>query len=125
MSNEGLRLPAKARWQMSRHLTFVVLISAAILPAFVSRKECAPMQAYDIFMLLVLVAAVIWGFWKGFAWQLASLASIALSYFVALNFRTPVAGMVTQATNAGPPWNIFLAMLILFLATALVVWISF
>ena len=79
------------------------------------------MQGYDIFMLIVLAAAILWGAWKGLAWQVASLASIALSYFVALNFRQHLAGVI----NASPPWNMFLAMLILFLGTGLVVWIGF
>lgn len=79
------------------------------------------MQAYDLFMLIVLVAAVVWGAWKGLAWQIASLASIVLSYFVALSFRQPL----SQLINASPPWNIFLSMLILFLGTGLIVWIGF
>jgi membrane protein required for colicin V production len=79
------------------------------------------MQAYDLFMLIVLAAAVVWGAWKGLAWQLASLASLVVSYFVALSFRAPLA----QLINASPPWNAFLAMLILFLGTGLVVWVGF
>src|SRR6187401_319624 len=79
------------------------------------------MQAYDLFMLIVLALAVVWGAWKGLAWQIASLASITLSYFVALQFRQPLAGVI----NASPPWNVFSAMLILFLGTGLVVWIGF
>jgi membrane protein required for colicin V production len=79
------------------------------------------MQAYDIFMVIVIGAAVVWGAWKGLAWQLASLASIVASYFVALTFRQPL----SQLINASPPWNIFLSMLILFLGTGLVVWIGF
>ena len=79
------------------------------------------MQAYDLLMLIVLALAIVWGAWKGLAWQIASLASIALSYFVALNFRSPLAGII----NASPPWNVFSAMLILFLGTGLVVWIGF
>jgi membrane protein required for colicin V production len=79
------------------------------------------MQAYDIFMLIVLAAAIAWGAWKGLAWQVASVASILLSYFVALNFRQPLAGLIT----ASPPWNVFLAMLILFLGTGLIVWVGF
>jgi len=79
------------------------------------------MQSYDILMLVVLGAAIVWGAWKGLAWQIASLASIALSYFVALNFREPLARII----NASPPWNVFSAMLILFLGTGLVVWIGF
>ena len=79
------------------------------------------MQAYDLFMVIVIVAAVVWGAWKGLAWQLASLASIVASYFVALSFRVPLSKLI----NASPPWNIFLSMLILFLGTGLVVWIGF
>jgi membrane protein required for colicin V production len=79
------------------------------------------MQAYDLLMLIVLALAIVWGAWKGLAWQIASLASIALSYLVALNFRQPLAGII----DASPPWNIFSAMLILFLGTGLVVWIGF
>jgi len=79
------------------------------------------MQAYDILMLIVLGLAILWGAWKGLAWQIASIASIGLSYVVALNFRQPLAGII----NAVPPWNIFLSMLILFLGTGLIVWVGF
>jgi membrane protein required for colicin V production len=83
--------------------------------------EFARMQGYDFVMVAVLVGAVAWGAWKGFAWQVASMASMVLSYFVALNFRAPVA----QAIKATPPWNVFVAMLVLFLGTSLVVWLCF
>jgi membrane protein required for colicin V production len=79
------------------------------------------MQAYDVLMLIVLALAIIWGAWKGLAWQIASITSIGLSYFVALRFRHPLAGII----DASPPWNIFLSMLILFLGTGLIVWIGF
>ncbi|MDX1943823.1 MAG: CvpA family protein [Pirellulaceae bacterium] len=79
------------------------------------------MQAYDILMLVILVGAVVWGAWKGLAWQLASIASMVLSYFVAFSFRAPLAKLI----NASPPWNVFVSMLILFLGTSLVVWIGF
>lgn len=79
------------------------------------------MQGYDFVMIGVLVGAIAWGAWKGFAWQVASTASMVLSYFVALNFRTPL----SQVIQATPPWNIFVAMLILFLGTSLVVWLCF
>jgi membrane protein required for colicin V production len=79
------------------------------------------MQGYDLLMIVVLVAAVIWGAWKGFAWQVASLGSMIASYIVALTFRQQLA----QHINATPPWNMFLAMLILFLGTSLVVWLGF
>ena len=79
------------------------------------------MQGYDFVMIAVLVGAVAWGAWKGFAWQVASTASMVLSYFVALNFRTPL----SQIIKTDPPWNVFVAMLILFLGTSLVVWLCF
>ena len=47
------------------------------------------MQTYDMLMILVLVAATLFGFWKGMAWQIASLASLVLSYFAALQICRP------------------------------------
>lgn len=80
------------------------------------------MQAYDVFMLTVLAAAVAWGAWKGLAWQVASIASIVVSYFVAVNFRGPVSAMFRYDP---PEWNNFLAMLVLYLGTSLVIWVAF
>jgi membrane protein required for colicin V production len=79
------------------------------------------MQAYDVLMLIVLGLAIVWGAWKGLAWQIASIASIGVSYLVALHFRQPLAGVI----DASPPWNVFSAMLILFLGTGLIVWVAF
>ncbi len=79
------------------------------------------MQVYDVMMILVLVAAIVFGAWKGLAWQVASLAAIFVSFFVAMRFREPVSHMF----NAEPPWNRLLAMLVLYLATSLVIWLAF
>ena len=79
------------------------------------------MSVYDIVMLVIFFGAVFFGFRKGLAWQVASLLSIVLSYFVAVNFRRPVAALI----SAEEPWNQFAAMLILFLGTSLVVWTVF
>lgn len=79
------------------------------------------MDTYDIVMLVVLVGATLFGAIKGFAWQLASLASIVVSYIVAYRFREPLADSI----RAEPPWNLFLAMLILFVGTSLVIWVGF
>jgi len=79
------------------------------------------MQAYDLIMLIVLAATTIFGAIKGFAWQLASLASIVASYFVAYFFRNDVAKMI----NAQPPWNLFLAMLLLYFGSSLIIWMAF
>jgi membrane protein required for colicin V production len=83
------------------------------------------MQGYDLLMIIVLVAAVVWGAWKGFAWQVASLASLVASYVVAITFRQQGSQLVSRFIDAAPPWNMFLAMLILFLGTSLVVWLGF
>ncbi len=79
------------------------------------------METYDIVMLVILIGTAIFGAIKGFAWQLASIASIVVSYLVAYNFREPL----SQSIQADPPWNRFLAMLILFIGTSLVIWVAF
>ena len=76
------------------------------------------MSIYDIVMLVIFFGSVLFGYRKGFAWQVASLASIIISYFVAVNFRNPVA----QLISVEAPWNQFAAMLILFLGSSLLVW---
>ena len=78
-------------------------------------------QIYDLIMVLVLAAAALFGFWKGLAWQIASFGSIVLSYFVAYNFRDVVAAKI----QADPPWNTFMAMLLLYLGTMMAVWVAF
>ena len=79
------------------------------------------MMVYDIIMLVVLGAATAWGIYKGLAWQIASFASIIVSYVVAFQFR----GVLAAQINAEPPWNLYLAMLILYLGTSLIVWVAF
>ncbi len=79
------------------------------------------MEIYDIIMLVILAGAMLFGAIKGFAWQLASIASIVASYIVAYKFREPF----SQSIQADPPWNRFLAMLILYVGTSLVIWVAF
>ena len=83
--------------------------------------EAKKVDVYDIVMLVVLVGATLFGAIKGFAWQLASIASIVCSYIVAYRFREPF----SQSIQADPPWNRFLAMLILYVGTSLVIWVAF
>jgi len=79
------------------------------------------MQTYDMLMLLVLVAATLFGFWKGMAWQIASLASLVVSYFVALKFADQLAPMISNHA----PWNKFVAMLAIYIGTSFVIWTLF
>ena len=83
--------------------------------------ENFPIQGYDLLMVVILVLATVFGAWKGMAWQIASLASLVVSYLVAVGFCGQVAPYISQHE----PWNRFLAMLILFLATSLAIWLAF
>jgi membrane protein required for colicin V production len=80
-----------------------------------------PLQPYDFVMLAVLLFSMLFGAWKGMAWQIASLASLILSAAVAMHFSGPVAPYLSQEA----PWNRFVAMLVLYLAISLVVWLIF
>ena len=79
------------------------------------------MQVFDIIVLVVLIAASVWGAMRGLVKQLASAGSLLLGYFVAISFRQTVAPHIP----AEEPWNLFAAMTILFVATSLGVWIVF
>ena len=78
-------------------------------------------QYYDLFMVLVLVGATIFGFWKGMAWQIASLASLVVSIFVAAKFRNQLAPMFGQQA----PMNQFAAMLAIYAGSSFVIWMAF
>ena len=78
------------------------------------------MATYDIVMLIVFLGAVIFGAWKGLAWQVASLSAVVVSYLVAINFREPVAQYISEE-----PWSKFAAMLVLYLGTSMAIWLVF
>ena len=77
------------------------------------------MQAYDFVMIAVLVGATLFGFVKGMAWQIASLASLVVSYFVALRFSSQVAPFFGDSE----PWNRFVAMLAIYAACSFAIWL--
>jgi membrane protein required for colicin V production len=79
------------------------------------------MELYDIIMIVLLVGVTIFGAYKGLAWQVASLGAIVASCFVTVRFQAPLATRI----QTGEPWNTFLAMLILYVGTSLVIWIAF
>ena len=83
--------------------------------------DSSPIYGYDVVMLIILVSATVFGAWKGVAWQLASLASLVVSWLVAMRFGRQLA----RYLPGDEPWNHFLAMLILFLLTSLVIWLLF
>ena len=79
------------------------------------------MDLYDLLMLLVLGVNTLLGVWKGMAWQVASIASLVLSYFMALRYSTALAPML----GVEAPLNRFVAMFVLYLGTSLFVWLCF
>src|SRR5687767_3696119 len=79
------------------------------------------MQTYDMMMLVVLVGATVFGFWKGMAWQIASLASLIVSYFAALRFSEQLAPVFGQQA----PLNRFVAMAAIYVGTSFFIWTLF
>ncbi|MEX2172557.1 MAG: CvpA family protein [Pirellulales bacterium] len=76
------------------------------------------MQTYDLLMILVLVATTMFGFWKGLAWQVASLASLVASYFISLKFSPQIAPVFGDSA----PFNRFVAMLAIYIGSSFVIW---
>ncbi|MCE9545264.1 MAG: CvpA family protein [Planctomycetia bacterium] len=79
------------------------------------------METYDWIMLGVLGLAIVLGAWRGLAWQLASLASLVLSYFLALRYSEAVAAHI----SAAPPLNRVLAMVAIYAVSSLAIWLGF
>ena len=79
------------------------------------------MDSYDLIMLGVLAVTTLHGFWKGLAWQVASLTAIGLSYFLALKFSLSMAPLF----GSQAPLNRFVAMFVIYIGTSLVVWLCF
>src|SRR5262245_33994450 len=94
-----------------------------VCPAYYFKKVLAVwgLQTYDLVMLAVLILATGFGAWKGMAWQVASSASLVLSYFVALKFSERLAPLFGEAA----PTNRFIAMFVLYAGTSLAIWIAF
>jgi len=79
------------------------------------------LEGYDLVMLGILAAAAVLGYFKGMVWQLAWIAGIAASAAVALRFGGPLAPFF----GSQAPWNRLVAMLTLYVATSLGVWLVF
>ena len=79
------------------------------------------MQTYDYLMIAVLAMATLFGFWKGLAWQVASLASLVASYLIALRFADRLAPRISEHA----PWNKFVAMLIIYAGSSFFIWMAF
>ena len=75
---------------------------------------------YDGIMLLIVFFTTVHGFWKGATWQIAPIMSLVLGYMVAMPMS------VTTAHYFGsPPQNRLFAMVAIYIATSLVVYLMF
>lgn len=79
------------------------------------------MELYDICMLVVLAGATVLGAWKGMAWQVASAASLVVSYAVSLRFSAQLAHHFGEQA----PLNRFIAMFVLYTGSSLAIWLAF
>jgi membrane protein required for colicin V production len=86
-----------------------------------SNTLVAAVDIYDAVMLAVLIAATVFGAWKGMAWQITSLAAIIVSGMVAIQFSGPLAPLISDSE----PWNRFIAMFILYMLTSFTIWVLF
>ena len=78
-------------------------------------------HGYDVLMIVVLIGATVFGAWKGLAWQVATVGSVVLSFFVAIRFGSTLAPYFSTEE----PWNKFIAMLVLYLVSTASVWLAF
>ena len=78
-------------------------------------------EGYDLVMLGILAATALLGYFKGMVWQLAWIAGIVVSGFVAMRFGSQFAPYFGQQA----PWNRFASMLALYVATSFGVWLVF
>ncbi len=76
------------------------------------------MQSFDIVVIVIVILATIHGVWRGLIWQVAALASIFVSFFVACQFR----GVVAERIPLESPWNMFLGLVLIYAVTALIIW---
>jgi membrane protein required for colicin V production len=83
------------------------------------------MQTYDLIMVLVLAGATIFGFWKGMAWQIASLASLFVSYVASLKFSAQLAPSFASLFGLQPPLDRFAAMLAIYVGASFFIWTLF
>ncbi len=72
------------------------------------------MTPYDISMIAVVVAGMIWGAWRGITWQLASILSLTLGYGVAV----PISSQIAPHFPGQPIVARGLAMLALYVAVS-------
>ncbi|MFM7107266.1 MAG: CvpA family protein [Planctomycetaceae bacterium] len=78
-------------------------------------------EGYDLVMLGILAVTAVLGYFRGIVWQVAWIAGIVASGFVACRFAPAAAPFLGQQA----PWNRLLAMLVLYAGSSLVIWLLF
>ena len=78
-------------------------------------------EGYDLVMIGLLAGAAVLGYFKGIVWQIAWIAGIFASSFVAFRYGGPMSSFFGQQA----PWNRLAAMLALYAATSIGVWLVF
>ncbi|MBI2898602.1 MAG: CvpA family protein [Planctomycetes bacterium] len=68
----------------------------------------------------ILLTAIVFGAWKGFAWQLAGIASLVLGFVVAVPFSAAIAPLF----GSRAPLNRFVAMFVAYAFTSLGVFVA-
>jgi membrane protein required for colicin V production len=79
------------------------------------------LEGYDLVMLGILAAAALIGYFKGMVWQLAWIAGIVVSSYAAFRFGAILAPFFGNQA----PWNRLAAMLAVYAASSIVVWLVF
>jgi membrane protein required for colicin V production len=72
------------------------------------------MTIYDAAMIVLVVAGMVWGAWRGITWQLASIASLILGYTVS----HPVSAQLAPRFPGEPIVARSLAMLVIYAAVS-------
>ena len=80
------------------------------------------MESYDVVMFVIVGIMILVGAWKGLAWQIAIVASIIVSFWVAISFEKSLADLLPVIDA---PWNSYIAMILLYLGTSLGIWFLF
>lgn len=69
--------------------------------------------------IAIVLTAIVFGVWKGLAWQVAGIASLVVGFVVA----TPLSGAVAPWFPGRPPLNRFIAMFAAYLLASLGIYV--
>lgn len=79
------------------------------------------MAGYDLIMGGIALVAVLFGAWKGLAWQVAWIMTLTIGSVLAVQLKTDLAA---ELTMVGPAGN-YLAMAIIFAVVSTVIWLLY